>query len=225
MLPTLVLACVTGVPLSDAVVDRIVSTRTVTVQRQVYLEFKVFTGDPLGSRDDGTIKSIAQPDLTALHKQTATFMVGHPEDVRSGNQAQGIEIKAIPCLRLDGKIGLECETTITTPKVHSGIRLSSGSFIAGVSEEVVKVAVVLSPGKSHKVRLSAKSITDQTWMELTATVVEDMRTKFAEEASKLTWSVTGTATPTVLPAAYTTLPVPMMMPTVTPTPLPPAVAK
>lgn len=222
MIPVLVLACVTGVPLSEDVVDRLVSTRTVTVQRQVMLKFAVLTGDPLGSREDGTIKCLAEPHLTALHKQAATFLAGRMADAATGQTAEGIEIKVTPRIRLDGKISVECETSLHTVNTGRGITTAAG-FAPGVDTQTMQTTAALKPGETFKVRLSAKSATEQTWMELTASVVDGSHCASSAEAAKMTWAVTNTAT------ANTTAPPqlvqtswipPRTMPAVLPAPLP-----
>lgn len=210
MFPTLILSSFVGMTLPEEVVDRMVSQRVVVVERQVKLEVVAFKGDPLGSKEAGNLSVLTQPTLMLSHKQTGFMQVGE-------KTGQGITFRATPQLRLDGKIGLECETTITTPKVHSGIRLSSGSFIEGVSEETAKASSVVTPGKPHKVRLSAKSPTEQTWVEVTASVVEpQLANPKVEEPKRLTWTVTNAlrVDPCVQPASHTTLLLPLINPTI-----------
>jgi hypothetical protein len=247
MFPMLILSSFAGMPLSEAVVDHLVSKRVVTVERQVILAVVMYVGDPLGSKEAGTLKVLAEPTIMLTHKQTGFFQVG-------GEGQGGIVIRATPCLRLDGKIGMECDTQISTVNRGRGLTTDNG-FIPGVDTEACQTKVVLTPGKPFKVRLSSRSAEDQTWMELTATVVEDSQRAFAAEVAKMTWTVSDTQTvsgikliavpavpavrtmtptflrvqPAVLPASYVTPSVPMMMPTVVPTTtpavLPPAIRK
>jgi hypothetical protein len=169
--PTLILSSFVGVCLPEAAVDRLVSTRTVVVQRQVMLKFAVLTGDPLGSVEAGTIKRLAEPHLSTPHKQTSTFLAGHMEDVRAGYAPQRIEIRTTPRIRLDGKIYVECETKLHR-RNSTSVRLDDGSFAVAVDTQSVQTNAAMKPGETLKVRLSARSATEQTWLELSASVVE-----------------------------------------------------
>ena len=215
MVPTLVLACVTGVPLSDAVADRLVSTRTVVVHRGVHIECGVFTGDPLGSREAGTLKVLSRPQLSTLHKQPAMFRVGQTD-------GSGIGIEFLPVIRLDGKIDMQCDAQISTAHTVN-LKTGSGQQPATAVDTVCsKTKVVLTPGQPVKVRISAKSVENQTWMELTATVVENPQQAFAAEAAKMTWTVTDAK----LVSGIKLSPSPQMLkitPTYYPAPTPPAV--
>ena len=216
MFPTLILSSFVGTTLPEEVVDRMVSTRTVVVERQVKLDVAVYIGDPLGSPEAGTIKTLAAPTLILTHKRAGFVRIEQAA-------GQGITFRATPQLRLDGKIAMECEPTISTANSSRGVQTVSG-FIPGVDEQRMKASVVLTPGKSLKVRLAAKSPTEQTWMELTASVVEpQLANPKVEEPKRMTWSVTSTMRidPCILPASYSPIPfspiapsVPMLMPAV-----------
>ena len=214
MFPTLILSSFVGGCLPESVVDRMVSQRVVVVERQVKLEVVICQGDPLGSKEAGTLDLLSRPTLLLRHKQTGFFEVGRAT-------GQGIAFRATPQLRLDGKIGLECETQFTTVNPGRGLTTASG-FIPGLDSEVTKATTVVIAGKPHKVRLSAKSATEQMWIEMTATVVEPQLANSPRwESKNVPVSVSNgvRVDPCVVPAGYVSdpmgwiiPPVPMMMP-------------
>jgi hypothetical protein len=161
MFPTLILSSFVSGSLPEEMVDRIVSTRTVVVQRQMLVSAAIYTGDPLGSIEAGTMKALTRPIFSTHHKQTCWF--------QNSQENRAIQIKVTPQLRLDGNIGMDCETTLSTP-AHA--TKPGDSFIPAVDTQAMKINAVLTPGERIEVRLSAKSATDQTWMELEAKVVE-----------------------------------------------------
>lgn len=208
MLPTLILSSFVGVTLPEEVVDRLVSTRTVVVQRQVKLEVVIFSGDPLGSKEAGTLDELSRPTLMLTHKQTGFFQVGEAT-------GQGITFRATPQLRLDGKIGLNCETQLSR-SYTTQITTAQGAYPATATDtQTAKAAVVVAPGKSHQVRLSAKSATEQTWIEVTATIVEAPIQATAAEPNRATKAITSTAPvmPAMLPVLPAAVPPSALLPT------------
>ena len=183
MYPMLMLTGFLGLCLPEDVVDQMVCKRVVVVERQVRLEARVCTGDPLGSQDDKTMRVISQPTLSIRHKQTAYFQV-------TGSEQHGVTFRATPRLRLDGKIGLECETTLSAVNSGRGIQ-TVGGFTPGVDSKTVKTSAVLTPGKTLKVRLSANSLTEQTWIELRADVTEPSVSHLpTAEPARMAWTTT-----------------------------------
>lgn len=156
MLSVLMVSSLAGIPLTEEAIDRLVSTRVVVAERKVRIDLSVRTGDPLGSREEGTLKIIAEPCLVTAHKHAAMFLAGGKQE----DNPFGIQFKTTPQIRLDGKIQLDCDITETVRGVERG--------------ESVKVRpmTVLTPGKRVKVRVSSRAATDQTWIELEAKVVE-----------------------------------------------------
>jgi hypothetical protein len=80
------------------------------------INVSVQSGDPLGSREAGTIKLHAQPVIVTVDQQTATFMTGDGIEV-SGNtmcvnwddKTQGFWLRVTPARQQDGSIQLSVE--------------------------------------------------------------------------------------------------------------------
>lgn len=212
MFPMLMLTGFLGVTLPEDVVDQMVSQRVVVVERQVMLNLRVCTGDPLGSLDDKTLRVISQPTLSVRHKQTGFFQA-------TGSDQAGVTFRATPRLRLDGKIDLACETTIATVTRGRGIQTAAG-FTPGLDSKTVKTATILTPGKTVKVRLESKSATDQTWIELRAEVVEPgIGNPLKAEPARMVWATYPQVV--AVDGRVVTVPTPAL-PDVTPVPPPPA---
>jgi hypothetical protein len=166
---SLILSSFIGLSLTEVAVDQLVSKRVVVAERTVKIDLCVRTGDPLGSQDAGTLMTIGEPRLTALHKEPAYFLAGG----RYGEVPFGIQITVTPRIRLDGKIQLDCYIKETTR-------------VAEQLESVKTTATaVLSPGEGKKVRVSSRSATDQTWIELDAKVIEPEGTPVTTGTAKV----------------------------------------
>jgi hypothetical protein len=178
---SLFLAAFAAPTLSPELIDQLVSRRVVVVERQVMVELAVRTGDPLGSRAEGNLKTISEPKLVIGHKKAGMVRAGGRLAV-PGEKGEvtmepvGVEVKVTPVLRLDGKIQLECVITESEVDESRGVKTAAG-FIPGLSSRTKSVSTVVSPGQRIKVRVSSRSDSDQTWVEVEANVHEPVSVK------------------------------------------------
>lgn len=175
MFPVLMLSSFAGV-LPEAVIDQMVSKRVVIAERKVCLDLAIRTGDPLGSREEGTLKTISEPKLVTYHKREALLRAGGRQAMPDGDggvkmEPVGIEVLVTPVLRLDEKIQLDGMIRETEVNHGRGLRTPTG-FFPGVDERTVRYSMVVRPGQRVKLRVSSRSASDQTWVEFVANVQE-----------------------------------------------------
>jgi hypothetical protein len=157
-------------------VDGVLTRRVVQVERAVVVELAVRTGDPLGSRAEGNLKTLSEPKLVVGHKKTGTARAGGQQAVLGAEgelkmEPVGITVEVTPVLRLDGKIYLEGVITETEVNAGRGVRTPKG-FTPGIDTKSIRLGALLTPGQKIKVRVSSRSDADQTWVEFAATVQE-----------------------------------------------------
>lgn len=121
---------------------------------QMRIEIAVYSGDPLGSVAKGTIKSLAEPNLTALNGQTGTFLIGTTLTVPTG-----VKLEFTTTARPDGTVRMERRFTLYQRNSTSGDVQSKGCE----ANEVVKL------GEKVRVRITADAPDSQTWVEFTVT--------------------------------------------------------
>jgi hypothetical protein len=176
MFSALCLSAFAGLSLPDELVDVLVSKRVVVVERQVRVDLAIRTGDPLGSRAEGTLKTLAEPSLALAHKKEGLLRAGGRQAVSKDDgeralEPVGVEVLVTPALRLDGKIQLDGIIRETEVNVARGVRTKDG-FVPGIDEQTVRFSALVSPGQRVKVRVSSRSVSDQTWVEFEAKVSE-----------------------------------------------------
>jgi hypothetical protein len=176
MLPVLMLTGFAGL-LPESMIDTLVSKRVVVVERKVLVALAVRTGDPLGSREDGTLKTLSEPKLVIGHKRTGLVRAGGRQAVPNVEgevvlEPVGISVEVTPVLRLDGKILLDAQITETEVSQGRGLNTKHG-FVPGIDSRSIRYSASVSQGQRVKVRVSSRSDSDQTWVELVATVQEE----------------------------------------------------
>jgi hypothetical protein len=83
--------------------------------RYVQIEMAVFRGDPFGSREEGTVKTVANPTLVTIDKHSVEFLVGGESVLfpQTGPgapvqfRAYGLRMRVTPHLQADGRILLD----------------------------------------------------------------------------------------------------------------------
>ncbi|HJZ58494.1 MAG TPA: hypothetical protein VKE74_26365 [Gemmataceae bacterium] len=147
------------------------------------IEAVVFKGDPLGSKAGGTLKCLAEPVLVTLDGQTTSFLSGGRLPVQAGygtiNEIPvGVTVKLTPKGQPDGSIRLRVEAEVTEVTTGSGLARRPVGFTRAVMPDEIEVTKraagttrSVQPGEMVRVRIMADSPTDQTWAELTVSLV------------------------------------------------------
>jgi hypothetical protein len=176
MFSVLFLSSFTGVWLPEEMVDRMVSKRVVVTERKVLVSLALRSGDPLGSKAEGTMKHLSDPKLVIAHKKTGLVRAGGRQALQKvGGEVKlepvGTEVHVTPVIRLDGKIQLDGVVTESQVNWGRGVQTREG-HTPGIDSKSVTFSKVLAPGERTKVRVSSRSDADQTWIELEAVVQE-----------------------------------------------------
>jgi hypothetical protein len=132
--------------------------------RQLRIDVAVYKGDPLGSKAEGNVKSLAEPSLVAFDGQSATFMAGSEGNEMS--KPYGVKLAFWPTRQTDGTIRLVMATTLSEPCGELGIQ-AGGKRVPGVTERTYRYDRVVKAGEKFRVRLAADSPASQTWAEVT----------------------------------------------------------
>src|SRR3954468_22728896 len=134
---------------------------------QYQIDVKLFTGDPLGSRAEGTVKHLAEPRIVTRSGERASFRSGGEVAVKhpAGTlvlEPIGTSVEVLPTARPDGTILMDLGTTFRTVNARPG-----ATGVPGFTERSVRLNRLARPGETFKVRIAAESPTDQTWVEVT----------------------------------------------------------
>lgn len=148
--------------------------------RQFQIDVSLYAGDPLGSRDAGTLKVLAEPRMVVVGGRGASFHSGGRiavEDDRGNTryEAVGTQIEVLPVRTRDGAIWVE--VTTSTREVDPGLGITAGGkVVPGFREHSERRALLVTAGKPVRLRVSAAAPDAQTWVELTVHVVRPMPT-------------------------------------------------
>ncbi len=142
--------------------------------KQYLVEVTLYQGDPLGSREDKTLRVLTEPKAVTASGRSVFFQQGGQIALparptgRDGDQPGlvyervGTSREVLPIGFANGKVYLEITVTSRTADTGRGIKTEAG-FVPGFNEQQTRVARVDAPGKPLTVRLSAASPADQTW--------------------------------------------------------------
>jgi hypothetical protein len=137
-----------------------VSTGDTPKEKQYQIDVKVLEGDPLGSREEGTVHPLAQPCIVAVEKQEANVLVGQTVKLDGEEILAGVQIKIIPDRGKEGTIRLnmvfKC-TEIVSEKEDSLLLQSNEA----------RYFRTVKPGEVLRLKMG-KSAEGQRWVELTA---------------------------------------------------------
>ena len=118
-------------------------------EKQFRIECVILQGDPLGSKEEGNVEVLSKPQLTLLNNQFGTFQVGS----KSNKGEYAVVLNLTP--RYDaasGELFVRFQPTITMPDIGTtGIEATIG---------------LRKPDVVRRVRIAAKSPTDQLWVEI-----------------------------------------------------------
>ncbi len=153
----------------------------IIAPKQFSVEIKLYRGDPLGSREDGTLRVLMDAKLRTFSGRPAVCQTGGQLAVPTGVRWQGGEpqvtlsyeavgtmVEVLPIGFGNGKVYVEVNAQVRTPNLARGVKTDAG-FVPGFDEQQVRRSVVHLPGKTVTVRLSAASATDQTWVTVVVT--------------------------------------------------------
>jgi hypothetical protein len=153
--------------------------RFLLFPKQYEVTIQLYRGDPLGSREDGTLKLLCESKLLTqsgrpvfykwgggIPVPTAiTWRDGQPR-VRTTAIYVGMCAEILPIWIGSGKVYLEAVINSRMPDAARGVETLIGTVPQFDGNEVRRTRVV-QPGTPMTVRLSAASPTDQTWAVIT----------------------------------------------------------
>src|SRR4051794_17574876 len=132
--------------------------------KQLQFTLDVFEGDPLGSREQGTLKLLASPRIVTLENKPFTFISGGEIAIPNGPQGvqferTGLTLEGTPGAVKDGKIGLDLKLSNTTvgKETEDQIQLST---------ETTRMITTVKLGEVVKLRWGKGSADNQRWVEL-----------------------------------------------------------
>lgn len=122
---------------------------TKPAEKLFRIQCAILQGDPLGSKEDGNVEILAQPRLTLSNNKFGTFQFGSSD----GNGECSVSVNLTP--RYDaasGELFVRSQPTITMPDIGTiGIETTF---------------VLRKPDDVRRIRLVAKSPTEQIWIEI-----------------------------------------------------------
>jgi hypothetical protein len=140
-------------------------------QWQAMIHICVLEGDPLGSRDAGTLKVLAEPRLVALEGQTFSFLSGGEQVVPDGaHKVQFLDFGL--SIRGTAKPGKEAGTVFLDVRMDNSTIPDQSGDVLRLNSEGTRMLGTFKLGKVVMLRLPKASGERQTWAEL---VVENVK--------------------------------------------------
>lgn len=139
------------------------------VGRQIQFNLRVFQGDPLGSREAGTLKLLAEPCLVTREGYTCTFATGG--EIAVPTATGGVELVTIG-LQVEGKPG-----AVKHGKVYLDLTLSETARAENAGERLrfdthsTRTITTVKLGETFKLRWGQGTAERQQWVELVVTEV------------------------------------------------------
>jgi hypothetical protein len=137
--------------------------------KQLQFNVRVFEGDPLGSRQAGTLKVLAEPRLVTLENRPFSFVSGGEILIKDGEGVQfqtfGRTIEGKPGAVKDGKVRLEITLSNTTVGERTEDRIQLHS-------ESTRTITTVRLGEVVKLRWGKGSADKQIWAELSVEEVK-----------------------------------------------------
>src|SRR5262245_54869051 len=135
--------------------------------KQLLFKLSVLEGDPLGSRQANTQRSLAEPNLVSLEEQQFTFLAGGDLPVPMENFKEVHFVRF--GLLIEGKAG-----KVKDGKVHLDLKLSMSTKPEGRTEEPIQIHTesiqtlsTVKLGEVLKQRVGKGTFDKQLWVELT----------------------------------------------------------
>ncbi len=144
--------------------------------KEYVIELAVYQGDPLGSRDEGTVRCVAEPILRTCSGCPAHMLVGGQSafkglDGKVTLVPHGLSLKLTPSAASADTVWLDAE--ISLGEVKPGLGITKGELvIPGFTEQTWRGGRVAKVGQRVRTRITAASATDQTWVEWTVRPAE-----------------------------------------------------
>jgi hypothetical protein len=137
--------------------------------KQLQFNVRVFEGDPLGSREAGTLKVLAEPRLVTLENRPFSFVSGGELPITDGESVQhqpfGRMIEGKAGALKDGKVRLDITLSNTTIGERTEDRVQLHS-------ESTRTITTVRLGDIVKLRWGKGSTKKQTWAELSVEEVK-----------------------------------------------------
>jgi hypothetical protein len=124
---------------------------------QFIVDVALFRGDPLGTREAGTVRVLGRPTLLVTNRRTGALRVGP-----AANQI-ALEVTIAPSREPPLRMQLRA-TVVTTPTASTA---NAAGFAPSRNEAGVVSGMRLVLGQPTTIRLAADSPTDQTWAVVT----------------------------------------------------------
>jgi hypothetical protein len=137
--------------------------------KQLQFNLRVFEGDPLGSREAGTLKVVAEPRLITLEKGSFSFVSGGEVAVTGIDGVQFVQsgrvLEGKPEAVKDGKIRLDITLSNTTvgKRTQEHIQLDT---------ETSRTITTVRLGEVVKFRWGKGSADKQAWVELSVAEIK-----------------------------------------------------
>ncbi|MBX9623149.1 MAG: type II and III secretion system protein [Gemmataceae bacterium] len=144
---------------------------------QVHIAVTVYEGDPLGTREAGTVRVLAEPQVVTPTGRPGFFLVGKDVPCPTPRNPAAVEkvgtsLELLPVvLRPDGRVWVELNAKHRQVNPAHGVETAAG-FVPGFTELGMRAAWISKPGESFRQRIAARSATDQTWVEVTVRPVK-----------------------------------------------------
>lgn len=143
---------------------------------QVHIAVTVYEGDPLGTREAGTVRVLAQPQMVVQSGRPGMVAFGQDvlvpgPDGSITTERVGVTVEVLPVRQADGRVWVELNATHRYVTPGLGAKTAAG-FVPGFTEQALRAAVTTKPGETVRQRIAARSATDQTWVELTVRPVK-----------------------------------------------------
>ena len=142
----------------------------------VQIQFKIYEGDPEGSTEKGTIKTLSCPKLTMPVGQTGTIMLGEELEQRNPqgeNYFNGLRCRVTPTVQDNGKIRVEVHYEKSNVKLE-GQRVVSqdGRYFRTAVDCPAREPVTLAHFKSSRSQGRNKPmIVEDEWIDATCELV------------------------------------------------------
>lgn len=141
--------------------------------RQVLFHVRVLEGDPLGSREAGTIKVLAEPTIvTTENREFSVNMINGVTvintDVEPIDSVEtGLKIKGNPGKVVDGHFRLDLSVSYTT----FDAQVENTTEFTTVGKRIIKT---IKLSEMYRFRIGQKNShsTERVWMELSAEIID-----------------------------------------------------
>lgn len=137
--------------------------------KQLQFNVRVLEGDPLGSREAGTLKVLAEPRLVTLENRPFSFISGGELPITDGESVQyqpfGRMIEGKAGAVKDGKVRLDITLSNTTIGERTEDRIQ-------LHRESTRTITTVRLGEVVKLRWGKGGAEKQTWAELSVEQVK-----------------------------------------------------